>query len=357
MESTLEVQESPEVAEASAPRARKWNESPAVHRALAWLTYLAGAWCLYYVFHKIKFADLVHQYSALKPGWLVLAMLSSMLIYLANAIRWVILVQPVLAEQKREVNFWRALQAVYIGLFFNEVLPLRPGEIIRCYLFSRWSGLTLSSTFASAVLERILDGVWMLTGFYYVVESLHLSHGLLTGSRFLLGGVIGGLATWLIWAQIGAMKRRKAEALNASRTGVHHHIAQTLELTSKPRTLIAAGLASVMPITCNIFSMWFLMKGFGLNLNFTAAMAVLLIIRLGTLIPNTPGNVGSYQFFCAVALGIYHIDKTASAAFSLLSFGVFTVPLLVGGSIAVVLSGFNMATLMSAGKNAEAAKG
>jgi uncharacterized protein (TIRG00374 family) len=330
-------------------RNRKWNESPAVHRTLAALTYVAGAWCLYAVFHKIKPADLLHEYRALQPGWLLVAMLASLLIYCANAARWMILVHPILRAQGLNVTFWRALQSVYIGLFFNEVLPLRPGEIIRCYLFSRWSRLALSSTLASAVLERILDGVWMLAGFYFVVESLHLQHGLLTGSRFLLGGVLGGLILWLVWARLSARKRRRIEAEGAAaQNGVHHQISQTLELTSRPRTLLAAGLASVLPISCNIASMWFLMNGFGLHLSIVAAMAVLLIIRLGTLIPNTPGNVGSYQFFCALAMGIYHVDKTASAAFSLLSFGVFTVPLLIGGMIAVVLSGFNISTLMSA---------
>jgi len=33
------------------------------------------------------------------------------------------------------LRLWRTVQAIYIGLFANEVLPLRVGELIRCYLF------------------------------------------------------------------------------------------------------------------------------------------------------------------------------------------------------------------------------
>ena len=41
------------------------------------------------------------------------------------------------------------MQSIYIGLFANELLPLRPGELIRCYLLAHWSDLRLSLTFAS----------------------------------------------------------------------------------------------------------------------------------------------------------------------------------------------------------------
>lgn len=331
------------------PAKPSWKNSPAVHRALAVLAYLGGAFSLFYVFRQIKLVSLLSQYEHLKPGWLILAMLASMTIYLANTLRWLILLRPVLEEQGRPPKFWRTLQAVYIGLFFNEVLPLRPGEIIRCYLFSRWSGLSLSSTFASAVLERILDGFWMFTGFFLVAVLIHVPHNLLVGAEILFGGVLAGIAAWLILAQRTASRRKRALS-DARRTGVKAEISEALELTGKPQTLVSAGLASALPISFNILSMWFLMKGAGFGLPLVAAMAVLLIIRVGTVIPNAPGNVGTYQLFCILALKLFGIDKTASAAFSLLSFGVFTVPLLVGGAIAVVASGFRMSTLMSAGK-------
>ena len=60
------------------------------------------------------------------------------------------------------LKFWRIVQAIYIGLFANEVLPLRTGEVIRCYLLAHWNDLRLSLSFASAAVERLIDGFWLM---------------------------------------------------------------------------------------------------------------------------------------------------------------------------------------------------
>jgi hypothetical protein len=42
----------------------------------------------------------------------------------------------------------------------------------------------------------------------------------------------------------------------------------------------------------------------------------ILIVRLGTMIPNAPANVGSFQFFTFLALGSFGVEKTVAAGFS-----------------------------------------
>ena len=39
---------------------------------------------------------------------------------------------------------WQTLRAMYVGLFANEVLPFHAGEVVRCYLISRWTELPFS---------------------------------------------------------------------------------------------------------------------------------------------------------------------------------------------------------------------
>ncbi len=334
------------------PKVKAKQDKKSMHQFLVVLCYVVAAGCLGFVFRKMDFGTLRHQMSVLQPGWLLAAMLGSMVVYLANAVRWTILTTPLLAENGKKVSFWKTLHAVYIGLFFNEVLPLRPGEVIRCYLFSRWNGLALSATFASAVLERILDGVWLLGGFFIITMLVHLPRALMTGAKVAIWCIGVGLAAWLILAYRAAQNRKRAGWVR--RTGVKADIFEALELTGKPRQLLFAGLASAMPITFNVIAMWFLMKGAGMNLPLVAAMAVLLIIRVATIIPNTPGNIGSYQFVCVLSLGLFHVGASEAAVFSLLSFTIFTLPLLVGGAIAVAASGQKMGALLHVGDAAEA---
>ena len=39
------------------------------------------------------------------------------------------------------------------------------GELIRCYLLTHWNNLRLSLGFASAAVERVIDGFWLLVAF------------------------------------------------------------------------------------------------------------------------------------------------------------------------------------------------
>src|SRR6185369_15401857 len=96
---------------------------------------------------------------------------------------------------------WRTVQAIYIGLFANEVLPLRVGEIIRIYLLTHWNGLRLSVGIASATVERLYDGFWMLVAFLITAS---LVHGIpkqivfvvqMVGALLLVGAI---LLAWIV---------------------------------------------------------------------------------------------------------------------------------------------------------------
>lgn len=318
---------------------RRWTKRPKQRRLLAGLAYAVAALCLLWVFWGIDLHSFIHQFEVLSPGYLALAIVFSVAVYFVNAWRWAILLKPL-----AEVRFWRTVQAVYIGLFFNEVLPLRPGELIRCYLLSRWSRLALSNTFASAVLERMLDGLWMLAGFFAVALVVRLPGSLVSGALILAVCIAIIMSVWIVLVFRGRGRRNlTAQDPEEIKAG----FLDALVLMGHPRVIIAAGAVSCLSIVCLILAMWLLMKGSGFDLPVAAAAAVFLIIRVGTVIPNAPGNLGSYQFFCVLGMGLFGVDKSAAAAFSLLTFGIFTVPLLIGGAIAVAASGFKFRALLA----------
>src|SRR5207248_5354990 len=50
-------------------------------------------------------------------------------------------------------------RALVVGFTVNNLLPLRMGEVARCYLMSRWARIPYGTTVASLVVERVLDGL------------------------------------------------------------------------------------------------------------------------------------------------------------------------------------------------------
>src|SRR5947207_4405298 len=128
------------------------------------LGYSLSAICLIWVLRGYDFRQMASDFRTLDWRWMAIAVVADLSVYVCHGWRWNTLLAPV-----SRLSFWRTVQSIYIGLFANEVLPLRPGEVIRCYLLAHWNALRISVGFASAALERIIDGDWMLLAWLLIV--------------------------------------------------------------------------------------------------------------------------------------------------------------------------------------------
>src|SRR5437763_8675039 len=93
------------------------------------LGYTLSAASLIWVFHGFNLQQTLAEFATLDWRYVSIAVIFELSVYLSHAWRWNILLRPV-----ARVPFWRSVQAIYIGLYANEIIPLRSGEAIRCYL-------------------------------------------------------------------------------------------------------------------------------------------------------------------------------------------------------------------------------
>ena len=95
------------------------------------------------------------------------------------------------------------------------------------------------------------------------------------------------------------------------------------------------------------------MKGFGLELPnhsvIGAAAVVTVVLRLGTVVPSAPGNLGTFQLLAAQALSLFILDQSLAKRFSFLLWGLVTLPLLLGGFVAMALDWLEAAGVTAAG--------
>jgi glycosyltransferase 2 family protein len=303
------------------------------------LGYCLSAGCLFWVLHDYPLADLLPAIGSLEWKWVTLSVLADLSVYVCHGWRWNVLLSPLI-----HLRLWRTVQAIYIGLFANEVLPLRTGEVIRCYLLAHWNTLQLSVAFASAALERIIDGFWMVVAFLITASFVKGIPGQLVllvqgvGGLLLLGT---GVLVWIVFhkhhAHSVVRESRWAAALR--------HVIEGLHLMGNPATMIRTSLVSLLYLVLQFVSVYALMKAYGLDLSFWAAAGVLTIVRFGTVIPNAPGNLGLFQAACVLALGLFGVETNDAKTFSFVMFFALTLPLLIGGAVAVAITGLNIGEL------------
>ncbi len=294
--------------------------------------------CLVWVLHDLDLAGLADDLANMHWGWVTVAVAADILVYVWQGYRWSLLLNPV-----TPVPLWRSVRAIYVGLFANEVLPLRSGEVIRCYLQGRWSGLPFSVVLSSALIERIFDGIWLMFMLVVSLRFVKLPKFLVDGSM-VLGAVIAVAA--IILGIVMFHKHHAHAAVASSRWARKLQVlVDDLHAIGNSPSFYLAAAVSLPYLLLQVVPIYALLQGFDIDLSVGAACVVLLILRLGTVLPQAPGNLGTFQAITALALSLFGVEMAVAKRFSIILWGVITLPLLVIGFIALAVTGMRIGEL------------
>jgi uncharacterized protein (TIRG00374 family) len=270
-------------------------------------------------------------------AWVCMAVACDVCVYLLHGWRWKLLLTPV-----APVKFAHSVEAIYVGLFANEVLPFRAGELIRCFLLSKSSEIPFSVTIASAVIERIFDGVWLMVCFFLCLQMGRLPKVLLNGG-YILGILIVVCAAILGYAMYA--RKQSLEPLGGSWPRWFKTLIEDLHLIGHSRYLYFSFIVSGMYLLAQIVPIYAIVKANGLDVPWTASFTMMVLLRLSSILPQAPGNLGSFQWVAAKTVMMFGLKAAHAKRFSLILWAALTLPLIVIGFIAVALEGINMTHL------------
>jgi glycosyltransferase 2 family protein len=309
---------------------------------VVWVLALA---CLVWVFHDIHFRPLLAAVAIASWPYVALAILLDVLTYVLQGMRWSLLLAPV-----GRLSILKATQGVYTGLFINELVPLRPGELVRAFLAGRWLSTSFNSILPSIVLERLIDGVWVTVGISVAAMFAPLPH-VLVGAGEALGIVILLASVGFLWIVFGHPSTRQSTECEPKSLLVRKVLGFISQFRDGVREigfsnrLYSAIALSFGMLVSQILALWFLMHACRIALPLFAAGVVFLIVRIGTMIPNAPANIGSFQLFTFLALRSFGVEKTVAAGFSILYFSALTLPLWALGLLSLTGSGVSLSRI------------
>jgi len=308
------------------------------------LVSLVALACLIWVFHDINLNDFYRTFSGVHWIWVIVAVAIDVLSYVVQGVRWRLLLRG-----KGELSLLRVTQAIYAGLFTNEILPLRTGELVRVYLVSRWLSRGFLSIFPSIAVERLFDIVWLsvligLSAFVVPLPRQLMDLEKILGAMVLAGT---GLFLYLVFREEKKLESDNFyllkypslwKPIRLIKDFVDRFALEIKEIGLGSRFYLSFGI-SVFIVLFEAFAFWLVMYAFNIGLPFPEGVVVFLIVHLGTAVPNAPGNVGTYQFFTVVGLSIFGVEKSVAAGFSVAVFVIFTAALLGLGLAAFLNTG------------------
>jgi uncharacterized protein (TIRG00374 family) len=309
---------------------------------------------LYFAFGKLQLAEVFSHIRQANFAWLALAagvfFISTALI----ALRWQYLLRSI-----QPVPLGYLMQLVMIGYAGNNVYPFRTGEILRIVLLQRQHRVPIAKSTTTVVVERVFDGLVMLT---FIVVSLALLHitsphiqtMIRVAAPLFLALVIAFLA---LAARPNLLRRRLRSAerfLPGRLSRIADHIGEGilhgLEGLRSPADLAGAVFSSFATWGVQAALYWMVAFAFNLNVSLAAMFLVVGVVNLAGLVPASPGQVGVFEFFTGLVLGAVGVGETQAHAYALVAHVVIWLPVTALGFYYLARHGLGWGAITHAGE-------
>jgi len=233
-------------------------------------------------------------------------------------------------------------RALIVGFTVNNLLPIRMGEVARAYLLSSWCRVPYGATVASLVVERILDGLSLaalliLALMLVPAPSYLIVIGALVGAVFCCGALVLGLASWRasVIPRLAAFVARPLPArIGALVVRLATSFARALSLVRGRNRLLSLVGLSLLAWTMELSLFFVLMPGFGITPSLPLAFLVGSAANFATLIPSSPGYVGTFD---GALIGVLRdtagIASAPATAYAIVVHATLFLPVVVLGAL------------------------
>lgn len=252
--------------------------------------------------------------------------------FLLRAARW-----RLLYSDTRSASLGSFFSAMMIGNLCNNILPARGGELVKIYLLGKTATLPKSRLLASVIVEKSADLIiaisllGLLLVFYPVPEwarkaGIAISMVTLLSVIAIALAATGGMgvdriAHCLLALLPASLKTRITASAKQFRAGLSGLLS--------PRRVAQFLCASAFIWCLEILLMKIIAHAFSLDVGPADLLFIMLMILFGTMVPSSPGYIGTFEFFGLSALAAIGISGGRALSFVVVLHAV----LLLGSSL------------------------
>lgn len=278
------------------------------------------------------------------------------LTYLVRAIRWQCLLAPL-----GRTRFRNTFRTTMIGFAALALLPARAGDVLRPYLLARREGLRAPATFATVVMERVLDLVavlGLLAAYVWgMADAKAIPANLMVPVKTsaAVAGVVAVLLIFVMWLLASHPERIGRLVFAAARVLPHrmaHKLAQFATLFSggfeaarRPGSLFLAMFWSFPLWMAIAGETWTVTRAFDIDMSFGGSFLLQALLVIGVAVP-TPGAVGGYHE--AYRLGVtnfFHASEDAAVAAAIVVWAISYIPVVLVGILFMIQDGLSVGQL------------
>jgi glycosyltransferase 2 family protein len=301
-----------------------------------WIGILISALFLTIALRGLDFGHFVEALAGANYWWLIPGVGVYTLTVVVRTWRW-----RAMLRHLGDVPTRKLFPIVVIGYMGNNVYPARAGEVLRSYVLRRNTGIPMTASLATVVLERIFDGLVMLAFVFVTLPFFPLPEGyraLVVGFSLLFGAA---LAAFMILAAFPQRFSRIADAIlqrtvpqrwRGGISGLVERFVVGLQALRSPREMFGIFWTTVLIWLGETLKYWFVMHAFPFEVNFGVLMLMTAVVNLFTTIPSTPGYIGTFDAPGIAVLTQFGVAQALAAGYTIVLHIALWLPItLLGG--------------------------
>jgi hypothetical protein len=275
------------------------------------------------VYLGISQRELVASLHGVAQEPLFIAAFGGLVLMALQALRWWVVMRPVLALQ-----YGQAFRAMMVGFFFNVLLPARGGDLLRVQYLGKRAGISRAKLLGTEIVDFWSDK-WGWVAAFPILCLFGSPPAWLFRALLAISGAVVGVGILLALMASGLLRRGPRWLTNLRDGFAANHW---------KRLLVVETLIAPLPWLWETFVIAVAGHALGLDLSAMQAFAALTAFNLATAVPS-PGNAGSFEAGGTLALIAFGVPKETALAFIFLYHLTQVVPGFVGGVLVLVLEG------------------
>jgi len=298
---------------------------------------------LWATFKGVKWADFLAGIRSANFWWIGVSMLGGILAFFIRALRWRLIMIP-LGKHVKVVDCW---DGVNIGYLTNFAIP-RAGELARCGVVSKKTGIPFETVAGTVVLERSIDMISLILVTLSVILFSWDTFGAFI-NREILSALEKKFSVNLAWMAAAVVlaffifsyivyRYRKSHPIlikiNEIVKGIIKGVLSGFKMPQKWLFLIY----TILLWLCYWLMSWTTIMAFPAVYGLGAADALFLMMvgSLGWLVP-VQGGIGAYHFVISLALAsVYGITQTTGVIFATISHESQVITMLICGFLSLI---------------------
>lgn len=298
--------------------------------------------CLGFIVWRIDLEEFINAIASFQWGWLLFGLVSLSFGYVMRIVRW----SSLLRAAGAHVPPSRCAAPFLGSIALNNVLPMRLGDVVRALVFPSAIGIGRITATGSLVMERLVDLMTLLAclviGLAMTAKAqlpewlVGTAVGLaITGSAVLILFFLfsGWLSRWVgRWAHKAPYPKRERMLLALK------DLLLGIDAMSRLPVLFSLFVLSMLVWAGEAGLYWGLLWGFGLEVGAGAALVVMAIATLATLVPSSPGYVGPFHLAAFSAVIMLGGTPAQAASFAVLAHLGVWLPTTIAGALAILFN-------------------